>query len=97
MHALLNLVLGQGIEWFILLGRCELQSTPDGISNFRLVDPINSNPSKAQSLILRSSNPIEDFMAYASSFGSSHLEATFNFKITKLEPLPIEPPLNHDM
>ena len=56
MHAFISLVLGRGMEYFTLSGCCESQSIPGGRSSFCLVDPNNSDSSKAQSLVLRSSN-----------------------------------------
>ena len=55
MHALLTLMLGQGIKWSTLSSQCESQSALGGRSSFRLVNPNSSKPFKAQSLVLRSS------------------------------------------
>ena len=55
MHVFLALVSGRGIEEFTLSNRCKLQSAHGGRLSLCLVDPKSLEPSRAQSLVLRSS------------------------------------------
>ena len=44
MHALQVVIFGQGVEYFTISNQHELQSTPSGGLNFRLVDPKSLHP-----------------------------------------------------
>ena len=56
MHALMNLVLGWGIDNSPCLKDYNQTQNPGDKSGFLLVDPTNSNPSNVQVLVLRSSS-----------------------------------------
>lgn len=65
----------------------ESQSTTKGKSQSCLVKPKSSEPSNAQSRVLTTSTPGQNFMALASSFGSPLLAAILNFKDARSWPL----------